>query len=68
MRSADFNFASGKMVYLANDFKHLDDLYVADLNGKNERKLTNLNAGVMETASVRRGRAVHLQERGRLGR
>jgi len=43
VRSADFNFASGKMVYLVNDFKHLDDLYVADLNGKNERKLTNLN-------------------------
>ena len=43
VRSADFNFASGKMVYLANDFKHLDDLYVADLNGRNERKLTNLN-------------------------
>lgn len=43
VRSADFNFASGKMVYLANDFKHLDDLYVANLNGKDERKLTNLN-------------------------
>ncbi|HBB97638.1 MAG TPA: hypothetical protein DC054_19830 [Blastocatellia bacterium] len=43
VRSVDFNFAAGKMVYLANDFKHLDDLYVADLNGKNERKLTNLN-------------------------
>jgi dipeptidyl aminopeptidase/acylaminoacyl peptidase len=43
VRSADFNFASGKMIYLANDFKHLDDLYVADLNGKNERRLTNLN-------------------------
>ena len=43
VRSVDFNFAGGKMVYLANDFKHLDDLYVADLNGKNERKLTNLN-------------------------
>ncbi len=43
VRSVDFNFRSGKMVYLVNDFKHLDDLYVADLNGKNERKLTNLN-------------------------
>src|SRR5438034_501080 len=43
VRGVDFNFAGGKMVYLTNDFKHLDDLYVADLNGKNERKLTNLN-------------------------
>jgi dipeptidyl aminopeptidase/acylaminoacyl peptidase len=43
VRSVDFDFAGGKMVFLANDFKHLDDLYVADLSGKNERKLTNLN-------------------------
>jgi dipeptidyl aminopeptidase/acylaminoacyl peptidase len=43
VRNVDFNFRSGKMVYLANDFKHLDDLYISDLNGKNERKLTNLN-------------------------
>jgi dipeptidyl aminopeptidase/acylaminoacyl peptidase len=25
------------------DFKHLDDLYVADLSGRNERRLTHLN-------------------------
>jgi dipeptidyl aminopeptidase/acylaminoacyl peptidase len=43
VRSVDFNFAGGKMVYLVNDFKHLDNLYVADLNGRNERRLTNLN-------------------------
>src|SRR6267142_2617546 len=43
VRSVDFNFAGGKMVYLVNDFKHLDDLYTADLNGRNERRLTNLN-------------------------
>jgi dipeptidyl aminopeptidase/acylaminoacyl peptidase len=43
VRNVDFNFGARKMVYLANDFKHLDDLYVADLNGRNERKLTNLN-------------------------
>ncbi len=43
VRNVDFNFSTGRMVYLANDFKHMDDLYVADLNGKNERKLTTLN-------------------------
>lgn len=43
IRSVDFNFPSAKMTYLVNDFKHLDDLYVADLNGRNERRLTNLN-------------------------
>ena len=42
-RNADFNWRAQKMVYSANDFKHLDDLYVADLDGQNERKLTNLN-------------------------
>src|SRR5260370_410482 len=31
------------MVYLSNDFKHRDNLYAADLNGRNERKLTSLN-------------------------
>jgi dipeptidyl aminopeptidase/acylaminoacyl peptidase len=48
VRSVDFNFPSGKMVYLANDFKHLDDLYVADLSGKNEHKLTNLNEALWQ--------------------
>jgi len=48
VRSVDFNFSGGKMVYLANDFKHLDDLYISDLNGKNERKLTNLNEALLK--------------------
>ena len=57
VRSVDFNFASGRVVYLANDFKHLDDLYVADLNGQNERKLTNLNEALwkqLQLADVER--------------
>ena len=37
------DFSKGAMVYTVNDFKHLDDLYIADLNGKNERQLTRLN-------------------------
>ena len=43
VRSADFNFATKTIVYLGNDFKHLDNVYVAGLDGKNERRLTNLN-------------------------
>jgi dipeptidyl aminopeptidase/acylaminoacyl peptidase len=43
VRNVDFNWPSRKMVYLVNDFKHLDDLFYADVNGKNERKLTSLN-------------------------
>jgi dipeptidyl aminopeptidase/acylaminoacyl peptidase len=43
VRNVDLNFTAGRMVYLFNDFKNLDDLYLADLNGRNERRLTNLN-------------------------
>lgn len=40
----DMNESSGKVVYLANDFEHLDDLYAANLDGSGERRLTRLNA------------------------
>jgi dipeptidyl aminopeptidase/acylaminoacyl peptidase len=40
----DVNAATGKMVYLANDFQHLDDLYVASLDGSGEKQLTHINA------------------------
>jgi dipeptidyl aminopeptidase/acylaminoacyl peptidase len=43
IHNADFHWPTGTMVYIANDFKHLDDLYVANLSGRDERKLTNLN-------------------------
>jgi dipeptidyl aminopeptidase/acylaminoacyl peptidase len=43
VRSVDFNFGTRTIAYLANDFKHLDNLYVTGLDGKNERRLTNLN-------------------------
>jgi dipeptidyl aminopeptidase/acylaminoacyl peptidase len=47
--------ASGEMVYLANDFGHLDDLYVRDSKG--ERPLTHANAalwGKLDLATVER--------------
>ena len=44
VRLFDISHDSRRMVYAANDFKHLDDLYAADLDGSGERKLTNLNA------------------------
>ncbi|HYL64794.1 MAG TPA: S9 family peptidase [Candidatus Methylomirabilis sp.] len=40
----DVNESSGKIIYLANDFQHLDDLYVANLDGSAERQLTHVNA------------------------
>jgi len=40
----DVNESSGKMAYLANDFEHLDDLYISNLDGSGERQLTHLNS------------------------
>ncbi len=46
VRSADFNDQANKLVYLVNDFKHLDDVFVADLSGRNEKQLTHHNAAL----------------------
>jgi dipeptidyl aminopeptidase/acylaminoacyl peptidase len=43
VRAVDMNDRSRLMVFTANDFKHLDDVYVADISGQNERKLTRHN-------------------------
>ena len=40
----DVNEKAGLMVYLASEFQNMDDLFVAGLDGKNERQLTHLNA------------------------
>jgi len=39
----DVNQNAGMMIYLANDFRRLDDVYVSGLDGGKERQLTNLN-------------------------
>jgi dipeptidyl aminopeptidase/acylaminoacyl peptidase len=44
VRAVDIDDAAHRLVYASNDFRHLDDLYTSDLDGSNERKLTNLNA------------------------
>ncbi|MBC7930135.1 MAG: S9 family peptidase, partial [Rubrivivax sp.] len=43
VRSVDMSERARRMVYAANDFKQLDDLYVADADGGGERRLTRLN-------------------------
>jgi len=43
VHNVDFNDRTKTMACAVNDFTHLDDLYVADLKGAKERKLTNLN-------------------------
>jgi dipeptidyl aminopeptidase/acylaminoacyl peptidase len=57
VRLVDISEDSRRMVYAANDFRHPDDLYAADLDGSNERKLTELNARLwsqLQLASVER--------------
>ena len=57
VRSVDLGRARGRMVYLANDFRHLDDVYSAGLDGKAEKKLTDVNGELwkqLELASVER--------------
>ena len=44
LHAFDINESSGKIVYVANDFQHLDDLYAASLDGSGDRQLTHLNA------------------------
>jgi dipeptidyl aminopeptidase/acylaminoacyl peptidase len=38
----------GRLVYAMNDPTHLDDLYIADLDGRSPRQLTSLNAALMK--------------------
>ncbi|HEV2666465.1 MAG TPA: S9 family peptidase, partial [Blastocatellia bacterium] len=55
VRAADSNGRA--MVYTVNDFKRLDDLYISDLDGKNERQLTRLNQALwkqLQLADVER--------------
>jgi dipeptidyl aminopeptidase/acylaminoacyl peptidase len=44
----DLNAKAGVMVYLSNDFEHMDDLYLAKLDGSGERQLTHLNANLWQ--------------------
>ena len=43
IRLVDVNDKTRRVAYAANDPTHLDDVYVADVNGDNERQLTHLN-------------------------
>src|SRR5262249_50034249 len=40
----DISESTRKLAYAVNDPTHLDDLYAADLGGKNPRQLTHVNA------------------------
>jgi dipeptidyl aminopeptidase/acylaminoacyl peptidase len=48
----DVNERTGHLAYGVNDPTHLDDLYVADLSGRNERQLTHLNAALWKKVEL----------------
>ena len=57
VRASNVSPTAGRIVYLANDFSHLDDVYTSALDGSGERKLTDANAALWKTldfASVER--------------
>jgi dipeptidyl aminopeptidase/acylaminoacyl peptidase len=43
----ELNAEAGAMVYTANDFKHPDDLFTADLAGKGEKRLSDVNRDLL---------------------
>jgi dipeptidyl aminopeptidase/acylaminoacyl peptidase len=53
----DINEKTGLMTYIANDFEHMDDVYVSALDGSGERQLTHVNAKLwseLDVAKVQR--------------
>ena len=50
-RSPSFATKARRMVYLVNDFTHLDDVYSAAVDGSGERKLSNHNAALWSQLS-----------------
>ena len=51
VRASNVSPTLGRMVYLANDFQHLDDVYTAAADGSGERKLTDVNGALWQTLS-----------------
>jgi len=48
----DVNERTNRLAYGVNDPTHLDDLYVADLNGGNEKQITHLNAAFYKNVGL----------------
>ena len=48
----DISQSAGKLVYLANDFQHMDELYLSNLDGSSERQLTHLNSELWAQLSL----------------
>ena len=54
VKSFTIHESSRTMAYLANDFEHLDDVWVRDISGGPERQLTHLNADLWAHLAIAR--------------
>ncbi|HZT78288.1 MAG TPA: S9 family peptidase, partial [Vicinamibacterales bacterium] len=52
VHAVDVNERTGRLVYAVNDPTHLDDLYVSDLSGKNERQITHVNEALLKARAL----------------
>ena len=52
VRLVDINDRTRRIAYAADDPTHPDDLYVADLDGRNEHQLTHLNADLFKSLQL----------------
>jgi dipeptidyl aminopeptidase/acylaminoacyl peptidase len=52
VRFVDVSDKTAKLAYAVNDPTHLDDLYVSDLDGRNPRQLTHLNAALWKQLTL----------------
>jgi len=52
VRALDVSEKTSRLAYTVNDPTRLDDLYVADASGKNERQLTHLNAALWKQLTI----------------
>ena len=52
VHAVNISAPAGQMVFLANDFQHLDDVYSARIDGAAEKKLTDVNEGLWKTLDV----------------
>ena len=52
VHALDVSEKAGRLVYAVNDPTHLDDLYVSDLSGRNERRITHVNDALFKQLAV----------------
>jgi dipeptidyl aminopeptidase/acylaminoacyl peptidase len=52
IRLVDINAKTHRVAYAVNDPTSLDDIFIADVDGQHERRLTNLNAALLKQVQL----------------